>query len=64
MLGGLLLIAIGVGALGIGIKGFTAEGLPVGHATSLRGLPGKLVGVLCFLIGLAAFAMAAIIFTH
>jgi hypothetical protein len=62
MVGAIILVAIGVGAIGIGAKGFTAEGLPVGHETRLRGMPGKLVGVVCFLIALALFAMAALSF--
>lgn len=61
MLGMLALIALGIAALGLGIKGFTAEGLPLGHESRIRGPAGKAVGVVCILIGLAAFAVAAVI---
>ena len=61
MLGVLALIAVGVAAVGLGIKGFTREGLPLGNQTDLAGVAGKVVGVICFLIGAAAFALAGLI---
>jgi hypothetical protein len=62
MLGGLVLLAVGVGAIGLGIKGFTKDGLPLSPTTNICGLAGRLLGMLCFLIGLAALAGATLIF--
>ena len=48
---GVLLVSIGLVVLGI--KGFTASGIPFSKKTTLRGTAGKVVGTLCILAGVA-----------
>ena len=37
----------------LGIKGFTASGIPLSKTTTLKGTSGKVVGTICILAGLA-----------
>jgi len=49
-------ILIGVGAILLGAKGFTREGLPLTSKKRLTGTGAIVVGVICVLIGLAFIA--------
>ena len=56
---GILLVSIGLVVLGI--KGFTASGIPLSKRTTLKGTSGKVVGAICILAGVAfipAFLLA------
>jgi hypothetical protein len=46
-------IGIGAGFLFVGIKGFTAKGLPIVRGKNLAGSAGKIVGSICLLVGIA-----------
>jgi len=53
-MGAILAVLLAIGAIGLGIKAFTAEGLPLTNRKHLTGPVGKLLGVLCFLVAAAA----------
>jgi len=50
MIGSLLLIVIGVAAAGLGLKGFSKEGIPFGYNTQVAGFWGKLLGLFCWAV--------------
>jgi hypothetical protein len=47
----LILLGVSIGLIALGIKGFTAAGIPLTKTTSLKGTTGKIVGVLCIVFG-------------
>jgi hypothetical protein len=49
-------ILIGIGAILLGAKGFTRDGLPLTSSKRLTGTGAKVAGVICLLIGLAFIA--------
>ena len=54
-------LAVAVGLVILGIKGFTASGIPISKKVVLKGASGRIAGVLCILAGLAfipAFLLA------
>jgi hypothetical protein len=58
-------IALAIGLIVIGVKGFTAEGIPLTKAKSLHGKAGQLAGVACILGGvlfIPAFFLALTLF--
>lgn len=63
--GTVAVITVGVGAIGLGCKGFTATGLPWSKRRNITGKPAKLLGVLCMLIGAAfvGFALFELLLT-
>ncbi len=56
MIGAIIGIAIGIGAIVLGAKGFKREGLPFTSTKRITGTPAKIVGVICILIGLVFIA--------
>lgn len=46
-------LVVSVGLIILGIKGFTASGIPLTKTTALKGTQGKIVGVICILAGVA-----------
>ena len=56
MIGDVIGILIGVGAIALGIKGFTATGLPFTQTKRITGAPAIVIGILCILFGIAAIA--------
>jgi hypothetical protein len=42
-------LAVSIGLIILGIKGFTASGIPLTKTTALKGTQGKIVGVVCIL---------------
>lgn len=59
MIGNLIGMAIGIGAILLGGKGFTASGLPITSGKQLTDAPAKIIGIVCILIGLAFFGTSA-----
>ena len=55
----LLGLLIGLGAIGLGIKGFGPWGIPLSKEKSLEGNAAKVAGAICFLIGLGLIAVSA-----
>ena len=53
MIGNIIGIAIGVGAIALGAKGFSQSGLPLTKEKNITGGAAKAIGVVCFLIGAA-----------
>jgi hypothetical protein len=45
-------VAIAIGLIVIGVKGFTAEGIPLTKTKSLHGKAGHLTGVACVIAGI------------
>lgn len=45
-------IAVSIALIVLGIKGFTATGIPLSKTTTLKGTQGKIVGVICIAAGL------------
>lgn len=56
MIGAIIGIAIGIGAIILGAKGFKPEGLPFTNSKRITGTPARIVGVICILIGLVFIA--------
>jgi hypothetical protein len=56
--GAIAAIGIGVGAVGLGCKGFTAKGLPWSKRRNITGRRARVLGVVCMLIGAAFFCFA------
>lgn len=46
------LVAVMIGLIVIGIKGFTKSGLKLTQTTTLSGTPGKVVGTICIVLGI------------
>lgn len=57
---GVLLVSIGL--IVLGIKGFTASGIPISKAVVLKGTSGKVAGVVCILAGLAFIPLVLLAF--
>ena len=53
----IVLAAIGVGLVALGIKGFSEEGIPFSAEKTLKGQTGRVVGIVCIVIG-APLALA------
>ncbi|MGB7157729.1 MAG: hypothetical protein WBD40_06665 [Tepidisphaeraceae bacterium] len=51
MLIALMVAAIGVGIDLLGMKGFSEDGIPLTYERNLDGTAGRMVGVVCLLIG-------------
>jgi hypothetical protein len=49
---GIVLVIISIGLVILGIKGFTASGIPVTKTFALRGTSGRVAGVVCILGGI------------
>lgn len=47
----MLSILLGIFTIGLGIKGFTAKGLPWSRTKNITGTPAKIIGVICILLG-------------
>ena len=58
-LGDMFEIIIGVAAIVLGLNAFSPSGLPWTRQKNLTGNTAKILGVVCILIGIGFFAMAA-----
>ena len=58
----LALVAVSIGLIILGFKGFTPSGLAFSKKTTLRGTSGMVVGVICILLGLALIPGVFLIF--
>ncbi|MHB9132625.1 MAG: hypothetical protein ACYDBB_16270 [Armatimonadota bacterium] len=54
----MLSLVLGALFVAIGVKGFSAAGLPLSKTKQLTGTTGKIVGSICFLLGAAYFIAA------
>jgi hypothetical protein len=52
-------ILIGLLPIGLGIKAFTRDGLPLTRSKNLKGAGAKAIGVICILVGIAFIAEGA-----
>src|SRR5262245_7656287 len=59
MIGYLLLFVLAAAFIAIGVKGYSANGLPLSRRTSLEGRPGYVVGTASIVIGVAALVLGA-----
>ncbi len=59
MLGLIIAVVVGIGSIGLGLKGFTAKGLPLSKDKNITGTPAAIIGVVCILIGLGFLGMTA-----
>jgi hypothetical protein len=46
-------VLVSIGLVFLGVKGFTASGIPLTKMAALKGTQGKIVGSICILAGLA-----------
>ena len=60
MLIALVVAAIGVGIDLLGMKGFSPDGIPLTYDRNLDGTTGRLIGVVCLLIG-SPIALAGVL---
>ncbi|HKR00352.1 MAG TPA: hypothetical protein VJT09_06750 [Pyrinomonadaceae bacterium] len=52
---GIILLALVVwGGISLGLKGFKDEGIPLAKNTNITGSAAKVIGVICFALGLLA----------
>jgi hypothetical protein len=56
------LIALSLGLILLGIKGFTSSGLAFSKTKTITGTPAKIVGSLCILGGLGLIPLFFLIF--
>jgi hypothetical protein len=56
MVGNIIGIALGIGAILLGAKGFTPEGLPFTSNKRITGTSAQIIGVICILVGLVFVA--------
>ena len=47
------ILAVAVGLVILGLKGFSDSGIPISKTVVLQGTSGRIVGVICILAGLA-----------
>lgn len=52
IIGVVLLGALGIGAVALGLKGFTSEGLPLSKTKNICGLPARIIGGLSISFGI------------
>ncbi len=50
--GQMFAVLLGILAIGLGCKGFTSTGLPLTNKGNVTGVPAKVIGVTCMLVGL------------
>ncbi len=62
MVGAIIGIALGIGVILLGVKGFSREGLPFTNTKRITGAAGQVVGIVCILIGLAFVALSVLPF--
>ena len=53
----LISISVGLGAIGLGLKGFSTEGLHVSENRRITGTPAIIIGIICLLVGIALIAV-------
>ncbi|MEM9416611.1 MAG: hypothetical protein AAGA29_14215 [Planctomycetota bacterium] len=58
MIGGILLGVVGVGAILLGVKGFTEEGIPWSSSTNITGKKAKVIGITCIVFGIPVSLLA------
>jgi len=56
------LIAVSIGLVILGIKGFTASGIPVTKNFALKGRSGRVAGVICILTGIGFIPLFVLAF--
>jgi uncharacterized membrane protein len=56
--GAIAIILVGISAIGLGCKGFTAKGLPWSKGSYITGKWAEVVGVVCMIIGTAFVCLA------
>ena len=58
----ILLLIAGIGAIVLGIKGFTPAGIPLTRTKNITGGTAKGVGVACFILGAAILGGTGLMF--
>ncbi len=58
----MLSIVLAIAFISLGVKGFSESGLPLSKSKSLTGVHGKVVGTICFVLGIAYFIAACGLF--
>ena len=59
MFGNILGIVLGLAAIGLGLKGFSPGGLPLGRDRAIREGAGKVIGFVFILMGLGFIVISA-----
>ena len=57
MIAWIVAMGLGVATMGLGVKAFTPAGIPLTQNKNLTGGPAKVLGVLCFVLGLGFFGL-------
>jgi len=53
MIGVILWIALALGCFSLAAKGLSGVGLPLTRGKNITGIPAKIIGVICVILGLA-----------
>jgi hypothetical protein len=58
MIGAIILGVAGVGAISLGIKGFSTEGIPWSNTKKITGSSARAIGTLCLVFGIPVTLLA------
>lgn len=58
MIGPIILLFVGIGAIGLGLKGFTPAGIPWSGSKTIKGNAARIIGAICLLLGIPVALMA------
>jgi hypothetical protein len=61
-MGNILTLLLGIGAIVLGLKGFSEKGLPWSKDKSITGTPAKAIGIICILFGALCFLLVGLVF--
>jgi hypothetical protein len=61
MYAAIFLIAVGIGAITLGKKGFGDTGLPLTEEKRITGGAAKIIGVICIVLGIGIFGLGVAI---
>lgn len=56
------ILAVCIGLVVVGIKGFTKSGLPLSRNRTLRGNTARIVGTICILLGVGFIPLCILLF--
>jgi hypothetical protein len=53
-------IPVGIAAIVLGMRGFSARGIPLTKRKSIGGTRGKIIGAVCIIVGITAIIVAVV----
>ena len=62
MLPAILILGLALGCIQLGRAGFSPEGLPFDTTTRIKGKPAKIIGTICWILGIGLAGFGIMIF--